>query len=52
MRSLFSTDDWEEIIQSFQSDVKLVESDVPDAVIYFFDEVEKVIEAFDLLNHF
>nr|CAG8666331.1 3735_t:CDS:10 [Entrophospora candida] len=44
----FSTDDWEEINESFKKEVKLVESDIPDVVEYFFDEVEKVDERFIL----
>ncbi|CAG8530336.1 6305_t:CDS:2, partial [Acaulospora colombiana] len=35
-------DDWEEINESFKKEVKLVQSDIPDVVEYFFDEVEKV----------
>ncbi|CAG8718338.1 4246_t:CDS:2, partial [Acaulospora morrowiae] len=40
--SLFSENDWEEITESFEKDVTLIESDIPDAAIYFFDEVEKI----------
>ncbi|CAG8640526.1 3494_t:CDS:2, partial [Diversispora eburnea] len=42
IKPFFSTDDWEEINESFKKEVKLVESDIPDVVEYFFDEVEKV----------
>ncbi|CAG8641636.1 1775_t:CDS:10 [Paraglomus brasilianum] len=42
IKPFFSADDWEEINESFKKEVKLVESDIPDVVEYFFDEVEKV----------
>ena len=42
IRSFFSTNDWEEITESFKRDVALIESDIPNVVIYFFNEVEKV----------
>ncbi|CAG8631288.1 7448_t:CDS:10, partial [Ambispora leptoticha] len=42
IKPFFSTEDWEEINESFKKEVKLVESDIPDVVEYFFDEVEKV----------
>ncbi|CAG8620088.1 11299_t:CDS:10, partial [Ambispora gerdemannii] len=44
IKPFFSTDDWEEINESFKKEVKLVESDIPNVVEYFFDEVEKMIE--------
>ncbi|CAG8622451.1 6607_t:CDS:2 [Ambispora leptoticha] len=44
IRSLFSANDWEEITESFGRDVILIESDIPDVEIYFFNEVEKEIE--------
>lgn len=48
IKSIFSTNDWEEMTESFKRDVKLIESDIPDAAIYFFDELEKVCERFCL----
>ncbi|CAI2181732.1 18928_t:CDS:2, partial [Funneliformis geosporum] len=42
IKSFFSTDDWKEITESFEKDVKLVESDIPDVAMYFFNEVEKI----------
>ena len=42
MKSLFSTNDWEEMVKSFNNEVKLIDSDFLDVVEYFFDEVEKV----------
>ncbi|CAG8617776.1 8595_t:CDS:2, partial [Diversispora eburnea] len=47
IKSLFSTDDWEEINESFKKDVKLDESDIPNVVEYFFDEVEKITKKDD-----
>ncbi|CAG8671915.1 6494_t:CDS:2, partial [Acaulospora colombiana] len=41
IKSLFSTNDWEEMVESFNNEVKLIESDFLDVVEYFFDEVEK-----------
>lgn len=45
IRSLFSMDDWNEIIESFNNEVRLVDSDVPDAVMHFFDEIERITKA-------
>ena len=42
MKSLFSTNDWEEMVESFNNEIKLIESNFLDVVEYFFDEVEKV----------
>ncbi|CAG8835269.1 36001_t:CDS:10, partial [Gigaspora margarita] len=42
IKSLFSTNDWEEMIESFNNEVKLIESDLFDVIEYFFDEVEKI----------
>ncbi|CAG8633419.1 10031_t:CDS:10, partial [Diversispora eburnea] len=47
IKSFFSTDDWEEINESFKNDVKLDESDIPNVVEYFFDEVEKITKKDD-----
>ncbi|CAG8657036.1 14875_t:CDS:10, partial [Funneliformis mosseae] len=47
VKSLFSKNDWEEMIGSFSNEVKLVESDISDVVVYFFDEVEKVTKKGD-----
>ena len=44
IKSFFSTEDWKEITESFEEDVKLVESDISGVAIYFFNEVEKVCE--------
>ncbi|CAG8454521.1 3461_t:CDS:10 [Cetraspora pellucida] len=41
IKSLFSTNDWEEMVESFNNEVKLIESDFLDVVEYFFHEVEK-----------
>ncbi|CAG8438116.1 6721_t:CDS:10 [Acaulospora morrowiae] len=47
MKSLFSTNDWEEMVESFNNEVKLIESDLLDVVEYFFDEVEKITKKDD-----
>ncbi|CAG8536563.1 10025_t:CDS:2 [Paraglomus occultum] len=44
IKSLFSTNDWEEMVERFNNEVKLIESDFLDVVEYFFDEVEKIIK--------
>ncbi|CAJ0767078.1 6889_t:CDS:10 [Entrophospora sp. SA101] len=41
IKSFFSKEDWDEINESFKRDVKLIESNIPNIVEYFFDEVEK-----------
>jgi hypothetical protein len=41
-RALFSVEDWNDIVRDFQRDIRLVQSDIPDVVIQFFDEIEKV----------
>ncbi|KAG9307747.1 hypothetical protein G9A89_023312 [Geosiphon pyriformis] len=46
IKSFFpSDDDWKELMENFETDVRLVESDVPPAVYYFFDEVEKITKS-------
>ncbi|CAG8601527.1 1821_t:CDS:10 [Ambispora leptoticha] len=47
MKSLFSTNDWEEMVESFNNEVKLIESNFLDVVEYFFDEVEKITKKDD-----
>ncbi|RIA97193.1 hypothetical protein C1645_753167 [Glomus cerebriforme] len=47
MKSLFSTNDWEEMVKSFNNEVKLIDSDFLDVVEYFFDEVEKITKKDD-----
>ncbi|RIA80406.1 hypothetical protein C1645_866873 [Glomus cerebriforme] len=42
IRSFFSKNDWEEITESFEREVTLIESDIPDVVTFFFNEVEKI----------
>ena len=46
IRSFFSKNDWEEITESFEREVTLIESDIPDVVTFFFNEVEKVGKVF------
>lgn len=46
IRSFFSKNDWQEITESFEKEVTLIESDIPDVVTYFFNEVEKVGKVF------
>jgi len=41
-KALFSAEDWAEMLQSFNQDVKLVHTEVPDTVRQFFDEVHNV----------
>ncbi|CAG8740619.1 25376_t:CDS:2, partial [Dentiscutata erythropus] len=52
MKSLFSANDWKEMVESFNKEVKLIESDFLDVVEYFFDEVEKITkkEDKDIIN--
>ncbi|CAG8735184.1 12954_t:CDS:10, partial [Rhizophagus irregularis] len=47
IKSLFSTNDWEEMVESFNNEVKLVESDFLDVVEYFFDEVGQITKKDD-----
>ncbi|CAG8641629.1 886_t:CDS:2, partial [Paraglomus occultum] len=42
IRPLFTANDWEEITESFEREVTLIESDIPDVMIHFFNEVEKI----------
>ena len=52
IRPLFSANDWEEITKSFERDVTLIESDIPDVIVFFFNEVEKVVRfsCYSILN--
>ncbi|CAG8505740.1 7459_t:CDS:10 [Paraglomus brasilianum] len=45
IRCLFSTEDWTEMLSSFEQEVQLVESEISDGTLYFFDELEKVVKA-------
>ncbi|CAB4480443.1 unnamed protein product [Rhizophagus irregularis] len=47
IKSFFSTEDWNEITKSFEDDVKLFESDVPDITK---NEDENIIDAIDKLT--
>lgn len=42
IKSLFSMSEWEEMVESFNNEVKLIESDINGVVEYFFEEVDKV----------
>lgn len=46
IRSFFSKNDWEEITESFEREVTLITSNIPDVVALFFNEVEKVGKVF------
>ncbi|RUP43362.1 hypothetical protein BC936DRAFT_137294 [Jimgerdemannia flammicorona] len=41
IKCLFSAADWAEMVTSFEQEIKLEESEVPDGLIHLFDELEK-----------
>src|SRR3954452_19798304 len=41
-KQLFSTDDWTEMLKSFEDEIETIEEDIPDVVYLFFDEIEQV----------
>uniref|UniRef100_U9SK12 Uncharacterized protein n=1 Tax=Rhizophagus irregularis (strain DAOM 181602 / DAOM 197198 / MUCL 43194) TaxID=747089 RepID=U9SK12_RHIID len=45
IKSLFSMSEWEEMVESFNNEVKLIESDINGVVEYFFEEVDKMIKS-------
>ncbi|CAG8607315.1 2568_t:CDS:2 [Funneliformis mosseae] len=47
IKSLFSMNNWEEMVESFNNEVKLNESDFLDVIEYFFDEVSQIIKKDD-----
>ncbi|RUS34037.1 hypothetical protein BC938DRAFT_482707 [Jimgerdemannia flammicorona] len=42
-KTLFSIEDWAEMVKSFHQDVKLSHTKVSDAICRFFDEVHKIV---------
>ncbi|CAB4490775.1 unnamed protein product [Rhizophagus irregularis] len=47
IKSLFSMSEWEEMVESFNNEVKLIESDINGVVEYFFEEVDKITKKDD-----
>ncbi|CAI2170716.1 1783_t:CDS:2, partial [Funneliformis geosporum] len=43
-KALFASEDWTEIVNNFEQEVKLSQTDIPKIVIHFFDEVNLVFE--------
>ncbi|RUS26070.1 hypothetical protein BC938DRAFT_471271 [Jimgerdemannia flammicorona] len=41
IKCLFSAADWAEMVTSFEQEIKLEESEVPDGLLHLFDELEK-----------
>ncbi|CAI2164716.1 3741_t:CDS:2 [Funneliformis geosporum] len=48
-KALFASEDWTEIVNNFEQEVKLSQTDIPKIVIHFFDEVNLVFE--DKIQH-
>ncbi|RHZ78968.1 hypothetical protein Glove_153g12 [Diversispora epigaea] len=42
-KRLFSTDDWIEMVKSFEDEIEFIKEDIPDVLYLFFDEVELII---------
>ncbi|CAG8733737.1 8873_t:CDS:2, partial [Cetraspora pellucida] len=40
-KQLFSTDDWTEMLKSFEDEIETIEENIPDVVYLFFDEIEE-----------
>ncbi|RGB35424.1 hypothetical protein C1646_699625 [Rhizophagus diaphanus] len=47
IKSLFSMSEWEEMVESFNNEVNLIESDINSVVEYFFEEVDKITKKDD-----
>ncbi|PKY61654.1 hypothetical protein RhiirA4_486930 [Rhizophagus irregularis] len=43
-KQLFSTEDWTEMLKSFEDEIETIEEDIPDVVCLFFDEIEQIIK--------
>ncbi|CAG8618305.1 12724_t:CDS:10 [Funneliformis mosseae] len=43
-KQLFSTEDWTEMLKSFEDEIETIEEDIPDVVYLFFDEIEQIIK--------
>ncbi|CAG8617534.1 7643_t:CDS:2, partial [Paraglomus occultum] len=43
-KQLFSTEDWTEMLKSFEDEIETVEENIPDVVYLFFNEIEQIIK--------
>ncbi|CAG8589817.1 23003_t:CDS:2 [Cetraspora pellucida] len=43
-KQLFSTEDWTEMLKSFEDEIETIEENIPDVVYLFFDEIEQIIK--------
>ncbi|CAG8565721.1 15492_t:CDS:2, partial [Racocetra fulgida] len=43
-RQLFTTEDWNEMLKSFEDEVEIIEHDIPNVIYLLFDEVEQIIK--------
>ncbi|CAB4482006.1 unnamed protein product [Rhizophagus irregularis] len=43
-KKLFTTEDWNEMLKSFEDEIEVIEEDIPDAVYLFFDEIDEIIK--------
>ncbi|CAI2161970.1 5049_t:CDS:2 [Funneliformis geosporum] len=44
IKQLFSAEDWNEMLKSFENKIETIEKDIPDVVYLFFDEIEQIIK--------
>ncbi|RGB30530.1 hypothetical protein C1646_817869 [Rhizophagus diaphanus] len=42
-KQLFTTEDWTEMLKSFEDEIEIIKEDIPDVIFLFFDEVQQVM---------
>ena len=42
-KQLFTTEDWTEMLKSFEDEIEIIKENIPDVIYLFFDEVEQVM---------
>jgi hypothetical protein len=50
-KQLFTTEDWTEMLKSFEDEIEIIKEDIPDVVYWFFDKVEQVANDDQFLLH-
>ncbi|CAG8567708.1 6956_t:CDS:2 [Scutellospora calospora] len=43
-KQLFTTDDWTEMLKSFEDEIEIIKEDIPDVIYLFFDEVQQIVK--------
>ncbi|CAI2189388.1 8869_t:CDS:2, partial [Funneliformis geosporum] len=43
-KQLFTTEDWTEMLKSFEDEIEIIKEDIPDVIYLFFNEVQQIVK--------